>query len=434
MAYNITLTNGTPLLTLQDGTEDSTTTSLNLIGRNFTGFGLFFNENFIHLMEHFSSATAPTNPLVGQLWWDSTNKHLSVWQGTNWKIISSSQTGVTAPANPVVGDFWWNPTQTQFYVYSGTSWIPIGPYTANVAPATSSLAQFNVVDNVSTTHYVGNVTVNNKFTGVFSSDSVAFTPASPALVGGLTTVYPGLNLPGLVAAANVITSSATTGNLIVTNAASIASTLTVGGNLTVGSNLNVGSNLTVTGQMTVSGNVSFTGNLTFPSNPATFSNISSSITPSANLSYNLGSVTNWWNNIYGTSIHAQYADLAERFEADAEYEPGTVVELGGAAEITAAAEDLSEDVFGVISTRAAFIMNSRVGNDLTHPPIAVQGRVPVKVIGTVRKGDRLVSAGNGFARAGSRSEITTWNVIGRSLENKDTLGEGTVEAVVKLNS
>ena len=428
MAYNITLTNGTPLLTLQDGTEDSTTTSLNLIGRNYTGFGLFFNENFVHLLEHFSSATAPINPLVGQLWWDSTNKHLSVWQGTNWKVISSSQTGATSPPNPVVGDFWWNPSQTQFYVYSGTSWIPIGPYTANVAPATSSLAQFNVVDNTSTTHYVGNVTVNNKFTGVFSSDSVAFTPASPALVGGLATIYPGLNLPGAVAAANVTANLTTTSNLTVTNSANIANNLAVGGNLTVGSNLTVG------GQMTVSGNVTFTGNLTFPSNPGTFANISSSITPSANLSYNLGSVTNWWNNIYGTSIHAQYADLAERFEADAVYDPGTVVELGGTAEITAAVNDLSEDVFGVISTRAAFVMNSRVGDDLTHPPIAVQGRVPVKVIGTVHKGDRLVSAGNGLARAGSRSEITTWNVIGRSLENKDTLGEGTVEAVVKLNS
>ena len=428
MAYNITLTNGTPLLTLQDGTEDSTTTSLNLIGRNYTGFGLFFNENFVHLLEHFSSATAPINPLVGQLWWDSTNKHLSVWQGTNWKVISSSQTGATSPPNPIVGDFWWNPSQTQFYVYSGTSWIPIGPYTANVAPATSSLAQFNVVDNTSTTHYVGNVTVNNKFTGVFSSDSVAFTPASPALVGGLATIYPGLNLPGAVAAANVTANLTTTSNLTVTNSANIANNLAVGGNLTVGSNLTVG------GQMTVSGNVTFTGNLTFPSNPGTFANISSSITPSANLSYNLGSVTNWWNNIYGTSIHAQYADLAERFEADAVYDPGTVVELGGTAEITAAVNDLSEDVFGVISTRAAFVMNSRVGDDLTHPPIAVQGRVPVKVIGTVHKGDRLVSAGNGLARAGSRSEITTWNVIGRSLENKDTLGEGTVEAVVKLNS
>ena len=79
-------------------------------------------------------------------------------------------------------------------------------------------------------------------------------------------------------------------------------------------------------------------------------------------------------------------------------------------------------------------MNGTAGTDETHPPVAVQGRVPVKVIGKIRKGDRLVSAGNGLARAGAKKEITTWNVIGRSLENKTTDGTGVVEAVVKLNS
>ena len=133
-------------------------------------------------------------------------------------------------------------------------------------------------------------------------------------------------------------------------------------------------------------------------------------------------------------MHAQYADLAERFAADAEYESGTVVEMGGPNEITAAVADLSEDVFGVISTKAAYLMNSAAGTDSTHPPIAVQGRVPVRVTGIINKGDRLVSAGNGVARAGQRSEITAWNVIGRALENKTTTGEGVIEAVVKLNS
>jgi hypothetical protein len=158
------------------------------------------------------------------------------------------------------------------------------------------------------------------------------------------------------------------------------------------------------------------------------------IMPSANLAVNIGSSSLWFNNIYGTAIHALYADLAERFEADAEYEPGTVVELGGPAEITQVATDLSDSVFGVISTNAAYLMNSRAGTNKTHPPIAVQGRVPVKVTGTIRKGDRLVSAGNGLARAGKRSELTTWNVIGRALEDKTTTDEGTIEAVVKLNS
>jgi hypothetical protein len=79
-------------------------------------------------------------------------------------------------------------------------------------------------------------------------------------------------------------------------------------------------------------------------------------------------------------------------------------------------------------------MNGDAGNDHTHPAIAVQGRVPVRVVGTVRKGDRLVSAGAGLARAAARTEITAFNVIGRSLETKTTAGEGTVEAIVKLNS
>lgn len=167
--------------------------------------------------------------------------------------------------------------------------------------------------------------------------------------------------------------------------------------------------------------------------------VSGNIIPNANNTYNIGSSVAKWNTIFATSFNgnsstANYADLAERFHSDATYIPGTVMELGGVAEITSAATELSENVFGVISTRAAYLMNAAAGNDSTHPPIAMQGRVPVRVTGVVAKGARLVSAGNGLARAATRSEITPFNVIGRSLEEKLTTGEGTVEAIVKLNS
>ena len=79
-------------------------------------------------------------------------------------------------------------------------------------------------------------------------------------------------------------------------------------------------------------------------------------------------------------------------------------------------------------------MNSDAGSDITHPAVAVNGRVPVRVIGTVKKGDRLVSAGAGLARSANRTEITAFNVIGRSLVDKTTQDEGVVEAIVKLNS
>jgi hypothetical protein len=162
--------------------------------------------------------------------------------------------------------------------------------------------------------------------------------------------------------------------------------------------------------------------------------ITGNIKPSANVSYDLGSSIAWFNNIYGRSYQAAYADLAERFESDAMYEPGTVVEMGGPNEITAVRDELSESVFGVISTNAAYLMNARAGSDVTHPPVAVNGRVPVNVIGKVKKGDRLVSAGNGIARAAKKSELTPFNVIGRSLVDKTTDDQGIIQAIVRINS
>ena len=128
---------------------------------------------------------------------------------------------------------------------------------------------------------------------------------------------------------------------------------------------------------------------------------------------NVGTITGNWTLSAGSRLQATYADLAERFEADEIYDAGTVVELGGIKEITAVKFELSEDIFGVISNSAAYLMNSGAGDDNTHPPVAVSGRVQVKVKGKVKKGERLVSAGNGIARAASNQEATAFNTIGR---------------------
>ena len=147
---------------------------------------------------------------------------------------------------------------------------------------------------------------------------------------------------------------------------------------------------------------------------------------------NIGSSSNYFNRVFATATTALYADVAERFAADEVLEPGTVVELGGTKEITRSTQDLSENVFGVISTRPAYTMNGGAGEDDTHPPVAMTGRVPVQVVGTVRKGDRLVSAGNGVARAAQPGEATAFNVIGRSLENKHLEELGAIEAIVTI--
>jgi len=147
---------------------------------------------------------------------------------------------------------------------------------------------------------------------------------------------------------------------------------------------------------------------------------------------NIGSSSNYFNRVFATATTALYADVAERFAADELLEPGTVVELGGVKEITRSTQDLSENVFGVISTRPAYTMNGGAGEDDTHPAVAMTGRVPVKCVGTVRKGDRLVSAGQGVARSAQAGEATAFNVIGRSLENKHTAELGTIEAIVTI--
>jgi len=142
------------------------------------------------------------------------------------------------------------------------------------------------------------------------------------------------------------------------------------------------------------------------------------------------------NVVHATSTSAQYADVGERFEADAPMAEGAVVEIGGADEITEATTELSENVFGVISTRPAYAMNAGAGTGDSHPFVAMTGRTPVRVTGLVEKGQRLVSSTvKGTARAVATGEaITPFHVIGRALENKADEDIGLVNCAVRTNN
>lgn len=253
---------------------------------------------------------------------------------------------------------------------------------------------------------------------------------------------------GTVGATTVNTTTLNTTNILATGTFSASSTGSFGGKVSMtsgstgfatSSSLNVYGDITTARSSTTGTIYLGTGGTSYLSYdgtnynlPTGGLNIGGSIVPSANVSYNLGSSANWWNLVYGTAVHAQYADLAERYEADAVYTPGTLVEIGGENEITLCDEELSETVFGVISTDPAYLMNGGAGSDETHPPVALAGRVPVRVVGPVTKGQRLVSAGNGCARGVAADEASTFNVIGRSLVNKRSLEEELIEAVVTI--
>ena len=142
------------------------------------------------------------------------------------------------------------------------------------------------------------------------------------------------------------------------------------------------------------------------------------------------------NVLHALATSAQYADVAERFEADAPMTAGAVVEVGGTAEITETTTDLSDKVFGVISDQPAYAMNAAAGNNESHPFVAMTGRTPVRVTGTVNKGDRLVTSSvKGCARAVAAGEsISPFNVIGRALESSTDAGIKLVNCAVRTNN
>lgn len=373
MSYSLSLSNGTSLLGtagLPDGTVDSTTLSVNLVGKNYPNYGQLQNENFVHMLEHFANADEPNNAIPGQIWWDSATKVLKINTAVSknevpaWKTLStivSTAMLEDIPANivPILGDFWWDRTNRQLYIYSGDTtigtngWILVGPATGASAGTTGVFAD-TILDTTNFKNNVIKIVVNGTLVSIiwspdptkyYGQTTPFFDPLVPPVGWGNQSIKPGFNL--------------------------------VGG-------------------------------------------------------------TSYTNTYYhGTAAESKksyYADVAERYAADAVYEPGTVVELGGDKEITQVNEELSSSIFGVISTQPAYLLNSEAGDDNTHPPVALTGRVPVKVIGTVKKGDRLVSAGAGRARAANLNEITPWNVIGRAMQNKDDTEPGVIEAVVKIAS
>ena len=451
MAYTINLTDGTIFATVADGTIN-TSSSMVLVGKNYAGYGEFLDENFIHLLESGANTVPPGAPLTGQLWWDKANAVMKVYNGSTFKVISASTASSTQPTSNVTGDLWFDTVNQQLKVYNGTAFILVGPASTS-GEGTSGAIVTTLTDNLSQDHVVIQLFVQDVLVGMISKDA-SFSPV-PA-IAGFSSVGPGLQLSTTVSN-NLF--RGTSSNSLLLNSISSSSFLrsdendTTSGTLgiindsgmTVGLDQDAKLSVTTATSEVVLQNQTQDGNLSIKVNDggvtttAIFVNGTTgvpAVTGLTNLNANgvgnIGSTTNRFNTVFAKATSAEYADVAERFAADAALSPGTVVEIGGIAEITASKHELSENVFGVVSTRAAYLMNSSAGDNDSHPPVAMTGRVPVRVIGPVAKGDRLVSAGNGLARAALSGEATAFNVIGRALIDKTDLDEGTVEAIVTV--
>lgn len=322
----------------------------------------------------------------------------------------------------------------------------VGGTTFQVAQALGASGTFAVSNALTvgtTASAVGNVTGGNLITAgqvtatgnVTGGNIITSALVQGANVSATANVQAGnLRTTGLVSATGNITSAANVaGSFFIGNGSQLTG-LSLGVSVTKINNGTSNVEINATG-----GNVAFTvggvANVIVVDTTTAFCNVvsvQSLAKTGTNAVGNIGSSSNFFNRVFATATTALYADVAERFEADELLEPGTVVELGGVKEITRARQDLSENVFGVVSTQPAYMMNGGAGEDDTHPPIAMTGRVPVKVTGYIRKGDRLVAAGDGIARAAQPGEATAFNTIGRALTDKCTPELGTVEAIVTI--
>jgi hypothetical protein len=270
----------------------------------------------------------------------------------------------------------------------------------------------------------GNVSIN--VNGV--SPVVIFTPLGQTITGTLS-VSDTVNGGNLATNGTISATGNITGGNLATNGTISATGNITGGNVIFGSGVvsgtgNVqGGNILTTGQISVQGNL-ISGNLTVGTGTITVGNI---VNANGNALGNIGSASNYFNRVFAQATSAQYADLAEKYLPDADYVPGTVMIFGGDKEITVTDQAGDERVAGVVSTDPAYLMNSAVAG----LPVALRGKVPVRVIGPVTKGDSLITSTTaGTAQSVGRSREYAQAVFAKALETNTNTNEKVILAVI----
>lgn len=495
MSYTVNKTNNSASpnqYTVQDGVIN-TQTDLSFIGKGYAGYGESIAENFLHLLENFANTSAPTKPIQGQLWYDSTNARLKVYSGSAFVPAGGNVPyQSSAPSALAIGDLWVDSDTGQLFFYNGTSSVLVGPPSAT--GTTSGFTFDSILDSADATQNITKLFNDGNLIAIVSEDE--FTPK--VSISGFSTIKKGITLStaisgnkfqgtasdsdslGGVAAANYLRSNAndtTSGTLSISNdgglivGADSDITLTVdssggiiansvqdtditfkvndgGATTTVmtidGSESRVGigtttpsTKLHVSGTTTstafagdltgdVTGNVTSSGANTMGTLVLSDKLTTQEIEPDTDVSYDIGTSSKKYNTVYAKATSAQYADLAEVYESDAEYDVGTVVVFGGSKEITQSIIGNDSSVAGVISENPAYLMNS----DATGLPVALIGKVKCKVAGHINKGDMLSthSSLNGVAK--KAHDPAPGTIIGKALEDYDSTEIGMINIVV----
>ena len=285
-----------------------------------------------------------------------------------------------------------------FVVHNG---LTVGALTIDAATGNIAISGSNVITG-SGNITAGNITIAGD--AITSANATITIDPSTSGAGGTVIIAGNLQVDGTTTTINSTTMTVDDLNIVLASGAATAAAAN-------------GAGISVDGASTF---------FRYESTPNSWV-IDRSFIPNANATLNLGATGSRWANIWGLASSAQYADLAERYDAGIYIEPGTVVEFGGDNEVQICGTEMSTKVAGVVSTAPGYLMNDTEDKGNNWVPVALQGRVPTKVVGPVAKGDMMVSAGKGHAMACSAPVVGS--VIGKALENFEG-AEGVIEVVV----
>ena len=486
MAYQIDRYNNTILAIVEDGTIDQTT-DLKLIGKNYAGYGEIQNENFLFLLENFSGANPPPRAISGQMWYDSGTSKLKFFDGSKWRTTGGSEIATAEPTGLSQGDFWWDTANNQLYTFSGTEMVLIGPQ--NAGEGVTAMVSESVQDINGNPHSIIKATLADEVIYVISPDEFTINAINPItgfdrIKKGLTLVNTQLSTGGVTSTEHRYWGTAsnadklgglTAADFVQTQSPVFTQQTTFPDNgIIVGDgdldlriyidsvddngvieNTNNGKTIKIK-----------VNNAGAPVHTVSFNN--AGIIPATDNTFNLGSTSLRFGNVYatnftgtaqqatallesgnprtasrnasndtvvvrtatgdiaanlfqGTATKARYADLAEVYKTDEDYPVGTAIAVGGDEEARCASA--SDIAIGVISDKPAYLMNSEAEGQA----IALKGRVPVRVQGRVSKGQAIYAWQNGIC-----STITTNALIGVALETNNFEGEKLVECVLKV--
>jgi len=486
MAYQINRYNNSFLTTVVDGTINNTT-DLKFIGRNFAGYGEIQNENFLFLLENFSGLNPPPKALSGQLWYDSGLQKLKFYDGTKWRTTGGAETEPTEPVGLSEGDFWWDNANDQLYVFNGVNFILIGPQ--NAGDGITQLISRIVLDTTNTQRSIIEATINDEVIAIFSLDG-PFDLATSNPISGFDRIRQGITLIDTENSRNGVTGSNFRFWGTASNAERLGGLSASDFVAQLNPNFNTQVQINDAGLNVASGFRMFVDNISdgiFQNEIGSSSEIhfkttnnnenvihsltvnSLGLIPPQTNTYQIGSPNNIWNIVYasqfegeaskaatlrvdsdfrtasvnpnpntvavrdasgnlkavlfeGTATQARYADLAEKYSTEQEWPVGTAMAVCDHADHETGPANASSIAIGVISENPAYLMNSEAEGQA----IALKGRVPVRIVGSVRKGQAVYAWENGVC-----STVATSALVGVALNSNTDEGEKLVECVLK---